>query len=100
MTANQIKANELAKQINETAEKLSKLIESNSEKLKGYTVTVAMSVLDEEGKVKFNSIRGGKLKDIENIHTDLMTNDANYLEICHQAFEMSYNAKKQQQNEK
>ncbi|MER3499817.1 MAG: hypothetical protein C4308_14970 [Chitinophagaceae bacterium] len=70
------------------------MIESDSKKLKGYTVTVAMSILDEEGKVKFNSIRGGKLKDIESVHTDLMTNDANYLEISHQAFEMAYNAKK------
>ena len=94
MATKQTYARILVNQINELAEKLSSLIESDSENLRGYTITQATSVPDEEGHLKMKSIIGGSYDDIEIIQTDLMTETPDYLAIMSFSWASAYESKK------
>ena len=87
MTTNQIKATELVKQINETAEKLSSLIKSDFENLQGFTITQVTSSVDEENRLDVNFIAGGHCFDLVDVHLKLMNNNEDYLTIMNRTRE-------------
>ena len=78
MNQKQIEASELINQINELAEKLSVLIDSDSENLLGYTITLATSVLDDDGTLDSKSIISGQSLEIASVQTNIMFDNNDY----------------------
>ncbi|MER3499821.1 MAG: hypothetical protein C4308_14990, partial [Chitinophagaceae bacterium] len=93
MTAAQIEATELINQINETAEKLSALIESDLEKLNGYALTIVTSALDEKGKLSVKSFLTGKRSLISNAQKELMMKRINFFRAIFYALKKAYKHK-------
>ena len=85
MTQNQIEAIKLINQINELAEKLSSLIKSDSKNFYGYSLTLATSVVDENRKLKVNSIISGNSLDLANVHTEIMAGNEDYFNMINWA---------------
>jgi len=81
MTPNQIEITELIKQINKLSEKISSLIKSDFKNFYAYSLTLATSFYDEEGKANVYSIVSGNPFEILDVQTQIMTKNENYFNL-------------------
>ncbi|MER3499822.1 MAG: hypothetical protein C4308_14995, partial [Chitinophagaceae bacterium] len=93
-TTNQIKANELVKQINETAQRLSSLINSDSKNLQGFAFTQVTSFIDEKGYIQVYSFSTGKGDELSKLQTDLMIKNNSYFHAIFNALAKTFERKK------